>query len=464
MARRLAYGRDLESTRIDATTGSLEEFTPTGQGFRSQRGSGLGEDFELDASFSSAISHAHYNAGDEELAVTFKGGRTYIYGGIAPDTVAVVEGEGSLGAAINDYVKGTEAYLIKPDGSVVDRMGFPAELPTLDEKLKKHANRLRDNRGLDRAESETFQKARKILDGTDTSPAKPVDRSRLVDELNQLADRLWSDEEPHAAGLLRDAAAAIRSDPRRRVNAHHSGRMEVSLSGGEIGEISDGLKSTRARYDGHPNIERGLSAYDKKLRDAKGGKVSLNSAEYNQILESYARLDAMDPDGYFKPGRDVLEMAAFSKKGKWVSPNVAKDSQFPDREHGFASRRPNSGAPADITPRLQGDLIHWARQQGGFRVVQDLVRRYDRGGEQLSPRDWIRLHDYYANHSPAGRGMPQYGERRGLRSSRKKPDTPERMGPGQSRFVGRKWEEVRPENWDELNPVSYTHLTLPTKA
>jgi HK97 family phage prohead protease len=462
MAERLVYGQDLESSRMDATTGSLEGFSPKGTGFRSQRGAGLGEDFELDSSFSSAISHAHYNAGDEELAVTFKGGRTYIYGGIAPDIAAVVNAESSLGEAVNEWIKGRESYLIKPDGTVVDRMGFPSEAPTLGEKLKRHANRLRDNRGLNRTESETFKKAQKILDGTGTSPAKPVDRSRLVNELNQLADNLWSDGEPHAAGLLRDSAVAIRSDPRRRVNAHHGGRMEVSLSEEEIGEISDGLKSTRARYDGHPNIERGLSAYDKKLRDAKGGKVSLDSAEYNQILESYARLEAMDPDGYFKPGRDVLEMAAFSKKGKWVSPNVAKDTQFPDKPHGFASRRPNNGAPADITPRLQGDLVNWARQQSGFRVVQDLVRRYDRGGEQLSPRDWIRLHDYYANYSPAGRGMLQYGERRGgLRSSRKKPDMspggikkrdePVAMGPGQSRFFGRKWEELKPGNWDELS-------------
>lgn len=464
-ANRLA---DLESDRIDATTGSLERFEPKGTGLRSQRGAGLGEDFELDASFSSAINHAHYNAGDEELAVTFKGGRTYIYGGIASDIAAVVDAESSLGAAINDWVKGKEAYLIKPDGSVVDSMGFATKLPTLSEKLKTHANRLRDHRGLDRAESETFKKAQKILDGEDKSPAKPIDRSALVKELNDLADKIWADEEPHAAGLLRDAAAAIRSDPGRRVNAHHSGRMEVSLSEGEIGEISDGLKSTRAAYDGHPDIERGLSAYEKKLKDSKGGKINLDSAEYNQILESYARLEAVDPDGYFKPGRDVLEMAAFSKKGKWVSPNVAKDSQFPDRDHGFASRRPNNGAPADITPRLQGDLIYWARQQGGFRVVQELVRRYDRGGEQLSPRDWIRLHDYYANYSPAGRGMPQYGERRGLRSSRhtrirrsgtpekspgglKKPDEPVGMGPGQARFIGRKWDEVKPENWDELS-------------
>jgi len=459
MARRLVYGQDLESPRMDATTGSLEGFTPKGTGFRSQRGAGLGEDFELDSSFSSAISHAHYNAGDEELAVTFKGGRTYIYGGVAPDIAAVVNAESSLGEAVNEWIKGRESYLIKPDGTVVDRTGFATELPTLGEKLKRHANRLRDHRGLDRAESATFKKARNILDGTDTSPAKPVDRSLLVNELNHLADNLWRDEEPHVAGLLRDAAAVIRSDPGRRVNAHHSGRMEVSLSEEEIGEISDGLKSVRAKYDGHPNIERGLSAYDEKLRDAKGGKVSLDSAEYNQILESYARLDAMDPDGYFKPGRDVLEMAAFSKKGKWVSPNVAKDSQFPDRPHGFASRRPNNGAPADITPRLQGDLVNWARQQSGFRVVQDLVRRYDRGGEQLSPRDWIRLHDYYANYSPAGRGMPQYGERRGLRSSRKKPDPKwaggqqphEGLGPGQSRFFGRKWEELKPGNWDELS-------------
>ena len=459
MAERLVYGQDLESSRMDATTGSLEGFSPKGTGFRSQRGAGLGEDFELDSSFSSAISHAHYNAGDEELAVTFKGGRTYIYGGVAPDIAAVVNAESSLGEAVNEWIKGRESYLIKPDGTVVDRTGFATELPTLGEKLKRHANRLRDHRGLDRAESATFKKARNILDGTDTSPAKPVDRSLLVNELNHLADNLWRDEEPHVAGLLRDAAAVIRSDPGRRVNAHHSGRMEVSLSEEEIGEISDGLKSVRAKYDGHPNIERGLSAYDEKLRDAKGGKVSLDSAEYNQILESYARLDAMDPDGYFKPGRDVLEMAAFSKKGKWVSPNVAKDSQFPDRPHGFASRRPNNGAPADITPRLQGDLVNWARQQSGFRVVQDLVRRYDRGGEQLSPRDWIRLHDYYANYSPAGRGMPQYGERRGLRSSRKKPDPKwaggqqphEGLGPGQSRFFGRKWEELKPGNWDELS-------------
>ena len=457
----LALGDDLESTRIDATTGSLQDFKPKGTGFRSQRGAGLGEDFQLDTSASTAINAAHYNAGDEELAVTFKGGRTYIYGGIASDIAAVVDAESSLGAAINEWVKGRESYLIKPDGTVVDRMGLPTELPTLGEKLKRHANRLRDHRGLDRYESETFKKAQKILDGTNTSPAKPIDRSDLVKQLNSLADNIWRDEEPHVAGLLRDAAAAIRSDPGRRVNAHHSGRMEVSLSEGEIGEISDGLKSTRAKYDGHPDIELGLSAYDKKLQDSKGGKVSLDSAEYNQILESYARLEAVDPDGYFKPGRDVLEMAAFSKKGKWVSPNLAKDSQFPDRDHGFASRRPNNGAPADITPRLQGDLIYWARQQGGFHVVQDLVRRYDRGGEQLSPRDWIRLHDYYANYSPAGRGMPQYGEGRGLRSSRgtpekspgglKKPNEPTGMGPGQARFVGRKWDEVKPENWDELS-------------
>ncbi|MED5330613.1 MAG: ParB N-terminal domain-containing protein, partial [Planctomycetota bacterium] len=455
LADHLVYGQSLESPRIDATTGSLEGFTPTGQGFRSQRGRGLGEDYDIPTFNSSAISHAHYRAGDEELVLTFKGGHTYVYGGISADKAALLlpEHTSSLGETFNNHIKGLELYLIKPDGTILGGFnGIPRGPITLGEKLKKNADRLRDHRGLDRAESKTFEKAQGLLDGTfQMAFPEPADRSRLVGELNQLADKLWADEEPHAAGLLRDAAAAIRSDPRRRVNAHHSGRMEVSLSEEEVGEISDGLKSTRARYDGHPNIEHGLAAYDKKLRDAKGGKVSLDSAEYNQILESYARLDAMDPDGYFKPGRDVLEMAAFSKKGKWVSPNVAKDTQFPDRPHGFASRRPNNGAPADITPRLQGDLVHWARQQGGFRVVQDLVRRYDRGGEQLSPRDWIRLHDYYANHSPAGRGMLQYGERRGLRSSRKRPDAAESLGPGQSRFIGQKWEDVRPENWDELN-------------
>ncbi len=451
------------SRRLDATTGSLETFTPTGQGFRSQRGRGMGEDHDIPTFGSTAISHAHYRAGDEELVLTFKGGRTYVYGGISSDKAAFLlpEHTASLGETFNDHIKGTEAYLIKPDGTVVDRMGLPTETPTLGEKLKRHTNRVRDHRGLDRAEAETFNKAQKILDGKEASPAIPDDRARLVDELHNLSNNLRGDGEPHVAELLNSAAVAIRSDPRNRVNAHHGGRMEVSLSEEEVGEISDGLKSTRAKYDGHPNIERGLTAYDEKLRNAKGGKVSLDSAEYNQILESYARLDAVDPDGYFKPGRDVLEMAAFSKKGKWVSPNVVKDTQFPDRPHGFASRRPNNGAPADITPRLQGDLVHWARQQGGFHVVQDLVRRYDRGGEQLSPRDWIRLHDYFANHSPAGRGMARYGERRGFRSSREKPemssgglkrrDEAVNQGPGQGRFVGQKWEEVKPENWDELS-------------
>ena len=462
----VAQTADLEpSRRLDATTGSLETFTPTGQGLRSQRGRGMGEDHDIPTFNSTAISHAHYRAGDEELVLTFKGGRTYVYGGVTSDLAALLlpEHTSSLGETFNEHIKGRETYLIKPDGTVVDSMGLPTETPTLGEKLKRHAGRVRDHRGLDKAEAGTFNKAQKILDGKEAPPANPGDRARLVDELHNLSNNLRGDGEPHVAELLNNAAVAIRSDPRNRVNAHHGGRMEVSLSEEELGEISDGLKSTRARYDDHPNIEHGLAAYDKKLRDAKGGKVNLDSAEYNQILESYARLEAVDPDGYFKPGRDVLEMAAFSKKGKWVSPNVVKDTQFPDRPHGFASRRPNNGAPADITPRLQGDLVHWARQQGGFHVVQDLVRRYDRGGEQLSPRDWIRLHDYYANHSPAGRGMAQYGERRGgLRSSRGKPDMMERgglkrrseavnQGPGQARFVGRKWEEVKPENWDELS-------------
>ena len=353
-------------------------------GYSSARGRGLGDDRIINTSGSSSISRLRYDADREELVVTYSNDKTYIYGGIDAATADIIESAPDAGKAINEF-KNRSRYVIKPDRTID---GTP---PTLSNNLSRTTRRLLSTRGLDRTEQPLLQRIQAVLDNVspeDRHWVGPEERRGLIRDLYDLANDLDNDGEPAAAEVVRDAAAASRNNPGQRITGHHSGKTEVTLSDDELGDISDSLESLIAPYDGHPVIERGLALYADKLRGAregtKKGKISLDTAEYNTILGAYNRLQILDPDGYFKPGRNVLERAAYSKKGKWVSPNVAKAQRLPDRPAGFTSERlPNRGAPDGMPIRDQDDYLWWARQQTGFRLTQRLVDKFDRNGEEM---------------------------------------------------------------------------------
>ncbi|SVC14063.1 uncharacterized protein METZ01_LOCUS266917, partial [marine metagenome] len=286
------------------------------RGYASSRGRGLGNNREIDTGRSTAISRLRYDADREELIVTFANGKRYTYGGIDAATADIIEFAPRVGKAINE-IKNRSRYVIKPDGTID---GTP---PTISDDLSRTTRRLLSVRGLDRNEEPLLRRAQAVIDNVppeDRHWVGPEERAGLIRNLYELANDLDNDGEPVAAEVVRNAAAASRNDPGQRITAHHSGKTDIVLSDDELGDISDSLESLRATYEGHPVVERGLSLYADKLRGAKNGKISLDTAEYNTILGAYNRLQVLDPDGYFKPGRNVLERAAYSKKGKWVWP------------------------------------------------------------------------------------------------------------------------------------------------
>jgi len=53
-------------------------------------------------------------------------------------------------------------------------------------------------------------------------------------------------------------------------------------------------------------------------------------------------------------------------------------------------RRKNNGAPDNITPRMQNELIFWARNNKWSGFATSLVQQFDRDGF-LSANQWEKL-------------------------------------------------------------------------
>jgi HK97 family phage prohead protease len=274
------------------------------------------------------------------------------------------------------------------------------------------------------------------------------------------------------------------------INPHE--KLRIELSRDEIGALRDEVEMlTRTAED--PSALRSLA---RKLEKANNGKFTIEKDEYEDLVKSIEQ--SKSKGGVVSSDiLGVLEQASETSDGKFSSLNL--------RGGGLASsnggKRPNNGAPPDITEAMQKEYIFWGKsgKANNLRLVQEAIREYDANGGQLPPAKWKRLQTMYKNMGPgsaSGRGGRRgltgntsgAGRRGrvGLASSGGEEAMGRERGPGvsagglgdigmradaegsfgvgrggadmtsggggvnQKKFEGLSFDEAKPANWDEL--------------
>jgi hypothetical protein len=193
-----------------------------------------------------------------------------------------------------------------------------------------------------------------------------------------------------------------------------------------------------------------MKKYDNLLEELQNQKKSnpgrsliVLSSEYDNVMTAYDELEKVDPSWIKMFGADPLEMASVSKEGKYISPNV----DMPGEE--FDGKRINNGAPADITPRMQGQLVDWGRRQPNFRIVKGLIEAHKKNNGTMTARQWSTLRnmfDRFSEENRSGGVRSRVGS--GMRSETGSAVSSSRTGKGKG---PRSAKDVLPENYETLS-------------
>ena len=450
MARLSASRGGRYGERADIEEG-LSDVQEIANGMRSKAGTGLGESREIYPSRrmaeSSAVDFVRYDAAKEELVVQYKGGGAYVFGGISADDADSIEEAESLGKALND-VKRNATYSVKPNGDV---NGVESTTADFLERDLRRVPLSEDNRSV-------YGNAIRLLrDGVDEDSDFAQVQSQVTN-ISNLANEMWENDEYAASNFLSDAAEKINKKLnsvrgqggfRSRAGARHQ-RMEVNLSVDEIGLIRDEIRGITAKHGGNGLITYGMKKYDNLLEELQNQKKSnpdrsliVLSSEYDNVMTAYDELEKVDPSWIKMFGADPLEMASVSKEGKYISPNV----DIPGEE--FDGKRINNGAPADITPRMQGQLIDWGRRQPNFRIVKGLIEAHKKSNGTMTARQWSTLRnmfDRFSEENRSGGVRSRVGS--GMRSETGSAVSNSRTGKGKG---PRSAKDVLPENYETLS-------------
>lgn len=240
---------------------------------------------------------------------------------------------------------------------------------------------------------------------------------KLIDSLKktkQSATGSYSSDALEEAGtrLSTPGATASRgARPARNVRAFRTSsgtinpheKLRIELSRDEIGALRDEVEMLSRTAENAAPL-RGLA---KKLEKANNGKFTIEKDEYEDLIKSIEQ--SKSKGGVVSSDiLGVLEQAAETSDGKFSSLNL--------RGGGLASanngKRPNNGAPPDITEAMQKELIFWGKSANArnLRLVQEAIREYDANDGQLPPSMWKRLQTMYKNMGPGSGG----GGRRGV--------------------------------------------------
>jgi hypothetical protein len=441
-------GRYGERADIEEGLSDVQEIA---DGMRSKAGTGLGESREIYPSRrmaeSSAVDFVRYDAAKEELVVQYKGGGAYVFGGISADDADSIEEAESLGKALND-VKRNATYSVKPNGDV---NGVESTTADFLERDLRRVPLSEDNRSV-------YGNAIRLLrDGVDEDSDFAQVQSQVTN-ISNLANEMWENDEYAASNFLSDAAEKINKKLnsvrgqggfRSRAGARHQ-RMEVNLSVDEIGLIRDEIRGITAKHGGNGLITYGMKKYDNLLEELQNQKKSnpgrsliVLSSEYDNVMTAYDELEKVDPSWIKMFGADPLEMASVSKEGKYISPNV----DMPGEE--FDGKRINNGAPADITPRMQGQLVDWGRRQPNFRIVKGLIEAHKKNNGTMTARQWSTLRnmfDRFSEENRSGGVRSRVGS--GMRSETGSAVSSSRTGKGKG---PRSAKDVLPENYETLS-------------
>ena len=277
-----------------------------------------------------------------------------------------------------------------------------------------------------------------------------ADASR-IDEMLSIEGRLRSERHQ-----LRQAQQlhSLESGKRSRVRAKKP--LEMNLSEDEIGSLRSDLRSMIAATK-DKDVKGALANYDSLLANAKNGKVKVPVKNYDDIIKNWEKVS---PDSvknrkiHPKTGRDILEFAALDKDSKFTSPGSKKGKT--NAYSGFRSSRVNNGAPPEITPRMQRDMLEASRpavrdghaQLNAMAGNHDLMinaMAEDRNG---SPKQWAMLESHHTGMRSDDAPVKASDVDTSLKPQRGRP-----MGTEveEARFKGKKFAEMKPDGWDDMS-------------
>lgn len=335
----------------------------------------------------------------------------------------------------------------------------------------------------------SLDKVKKSTDGVYESPK--VEKQGFLDSSGKKPTRNIASSAAKR-GLSRNKEISTNTHP----------KLEMTLTNDEIGLLRDDITAVKK----FATDASALDALDGKLSGATNGKIDITNSDYDALTESIEKAKK-DSNGKLITSDvlGVIGQAADSEDGKFVSPNFESEKQGLASEVPKPGRRLNNGAPSDIPVNMQKDLMYWARQQGGLRIAQDIVREHDANDGQMPPSRWkalrtmhqnmgpgsarngmrssvgtngskkpkinaareglssdlgggsLGLGDGSLNMSPTGEGGRGRGVGRaaGLGDIAKRGNEEGRqVGSGAQqdpRFVGKNFDELKPDNWDEMS-------------
>jgi HK97 family phage prohead protease len=327
---------------------------------------------------------------------------------------------------------------------------------------------------LDFAEEQTGMSdgAREVLDAVVESLMDPkgprISLGNLDRVIGAVASQLREDDPvTNALEILRDIKQKAKNgkyNPTRfRPNA-----QQINDVGGMRSRVSvpDGGLTIRLNDDERGDLRRALEKAGDAVTDIQpfaeldswlaGSSDKLSKDQADRIMDAFGELaknaDDSGPIGMLANAKRVMDFAALDPKGTYESPRLKKGG-------GFAN---SVAMPSGKTKRNLNDLLGWGQTDASPEVRERFVGLKP---EQVSPKGWSMLENarggMRSERGDESGGAPQpIGVDTGKEKQRGRP-----MGTVQeeTRFKGKKWSEVKPENWemmslDEKFDELYTNL------
>jgi len=301
--------------------------------------------------------------------------------------------------ADGEYVYGLSTPLDVeiPDGpSTVNAPGAP-EAPTPSAAPVRRSSDKSNLAGSFRKSDFTIQKFAEFLG------VEPGDRKAMMEEIkNRTNGRItvtsttigsWNTDGVPAAyaevfrdlGLIENAeqiwGEAGRAFDQSMGKIEFHKRLDALLKG-QGAKISD---SKLARILGSSNFRKEINTPDKAL--SIDAKISRGMPPRYSEVDMARHLDTINGELNTNFTLDDVRGTDFSS-GRRASRRVAKAGR--ESTEALSSGRKNNGAPDNITPRMQNELIFWARNNKWSGFATSLVQQFDRDGF-LSANQWEKL-------------------------------------------------------------------------
>lgn len=210
--------------------------------------------------------------------------------------------------------------------------------------------------------------------------------------------------------------------------------VSLKISDDERGDIRRVLEKNKKMWQGIPAI----SEYDKWLQGSSDKMpADLARRVVAGMNDMAKRNENRDFPNELMAAKDFIDLAALAPNGVYESSNFKKGG-------GLRSSRPT---PAGMTPRNLSDLLSWGQTEGDAPIRD---RFSGLSVADVSPKGWAVLDGARGMRSERGSGAPT-PERStvdaGKATQRGRPVGTDIQD---TRLKGKKWDDIKPDNWDEL--------------